>query len=251
MKLKKKDMSVCCPSPQADISLIHPAYLLVKAASNSMPSQSPCFKMASPSSFATPTFGRPFVSPIALPHSHTARKSFDSGFNHITYASDDAGLLNVAAQLSQAPLSRQTRSPWYAITEYWRAFKSRWIMLVLFGIGCFAAVAHYAYYASLHGKEADRQLAVQYRGSAITYLAKVALVRSIIISFQQQMWLLVSREPLSIGSIDNFFAATSETMAFLDVSLWSKAIVSMLVAAIVWYVYIAYLLKLLIASVVG
>ncbi|EPE24827.1 hypothetical protein GLAREA_11408 [Glarea lozoyensis ATCC 20868] len=189
--------------------------------------------MTSPAFVATPTFGRSFASSNASPYSHTPRKSFDAGNNYISYGSD-AGLLDATAQLSQTPTARPIRPPLYVVTEHWRAFKSRWIMLVLFGIGCLAAVAHYAYYASLHGKEADRQLTVQYRGSAIAYLAKVAFVGSIIVSFQQQMWLSVRKEPFSIGSIDRFFAATSETTAFLDMKLWSRASIALLVAAIVW-----------------
>lgn len=103
---------------------------------------------------------------------------------------------------------------------------------LLFGICC--AIGHHIFYKTLDGRPAENQLAMLRYGAVLAFATKAGLVAAIVLAFKQRIWMTVRSKFLSVAALDSLFAATEDLSAMLNVEIYKRAKVAMLLAVFVW-----------------
>lgn len=127
------------------------------------------------------------------------------------------------------------RTRWHS---WWGMF-----LFGIFGIAC--AVGHHAWYASLHGKKAERQLEYIRYGTFLAFAAKAGLSASIVTAYRLRVWTTVRTRLMSVQALDSMFAATEDMTAFFNWEFISRA---KTVAALVAFVWLSPLIVILTAN---
>lgn len=102
----------------------------------------------------------------------------------------------------------------------------------LFGICC--AIGHHIFYKTLDGRPAENQLAMLRYGAVLAFATKAGLVAAIVIAFKQRIWTTVRSKFLSVAALDSLFAATEDLSALLNLEIYKRAKLAMLLAVFVW-----------------
>ncbi|TLD10450.1 hypothetical protein PgNI_05239 [Pyricularia grisea] len=140
---------------------------------------------------------------------------------------------------------RPSRSKFkHRIFGRWR-WHSWWGMFLfgIFGIAC--AIGHHAWYSSLHGKKAERQLEYVRYGTILAFGAKAGLSASIVMAYRMRVWTTVRTRLMSVRALDSMFAATEDVTAFFNWEFISRA---KTVAALVAFVWLSPLIVILTAN---
>ncbi|KAL7271987.1 hypothetical protein RUND412_005224 [Rhizina undulata] len=117
-------------------------------------------------------------------------------------------------------------------------------MIVIFICGVVGAIAHNAFYTSLHGKQAVNQLMMVRYGTALAFFTKACLVGSVVLAFRQRLWYTLRRKSMSVRGIDSLFAIVEDpTWFILSKELYMKAKLATLMAAATWLIPLASVLS--------
>ncbi|KAL5935342.1 hypothetical protein ACKVV1_000088 [Pyricularia oryzae] len=132
----------------------------------------------------------------------------------------------------------------FKIFGRWR-WHSWWGMFLfgIFGIAC--AIGHHAWYSSLHGKKAERQLEYVRYGTILAFAAKAGLSASIVTAYRLRVWTTVRTRLMSVRALDSMFAATEDVTAFFNWEFISRA---KTVAGLVAFVWLSPLIVILTAN---
>jgi hypothetical protein len=172
---------------------------------NSTPAAQP--DLNSPQSTTNQFVDTRLQSSKALFESSDADKSFESGFNSAT-PSIDSRLLGSTPNFSRPSTPPPQGPPSSKPSLFLRKLRLQWLMYLSFLVGILGAAANHIFYICLEGTEAHNQFKIQYEGLVIAYITRASLVGSVIIAFQQQMWLRVRTKALPIGSVDELSMPT-------------------------------------------
>jgi hypothetical protein len=111
------------------------------------------------------------------------------------------------------------------------------LMTALFLMGVAFTVGHHFYYKSLDRTAAGtitQQRWATTIGTGFSFLV-VVLLRAVTVSaYQQYIWVLFKRKPLELGTLDKFFALTSDPVGFFSMLLMKEAKLAIVVALICW-----------------
>lgn len=107
-------------------------------------------------------------------------------------------------------------------------------MVGLFILGLIGALAHHAFYKSLHGHEAKNQLQMVRYGTALAYFTKATLVGTVILSYRQRIWQTFRNRVLTLGAIDALFAATDDPTYFKNWEMIRNAKLATVMALASW-----------------
>ncbi|KAI1880512.1 hypothetical protein JX265_000752 [Neoarthrinium moseri] len=116
----------------------------------------------------------------------------------------------------------------------WWQWRPAWVMYIFLLFGFCCALGHHLFYASLHGRIADNQLAMLRYGTILSFAAKAGFVAAVVTAFRQRLWVTVRNKLLSVGALDSLFAATDDLSALWNIEVYQKARLAMLLAALVW-----------------
>ncbi|KAI1102692.1 hypothetical protein F4804DRAFT_254747 [Jackrogersella minutella] len=133
--------------------------------------------------------------------------------------------------------SPRTPPPYSAVTSpirRWWPWRAAWSMYLslIFGIAC--AIGHHIFYKTLNGKPADAQIAMLRYGTVLSFAAKAGLVAAVVIAFKQRIWTTVRSKFISVAALDSLFAATEDMSALLNMEIYQRAKIAMLLAAFIW-----------------
>ena len=125
-------------------------------------------------------------------------------------------------------------------------YRSRWnktaSMFSSLLIGIALAVCHAVFYWWLDGNQVDETLSqawVTNIGTAFTFLVKMFLVIAAGIAFVQHRWRNLRTQTFEVDQIDAVTAMTEDIFSLLDVRLWPKVPVLVIIAAITWLIPVA------------
>lgn len=116
-------------------------------------------------------------------------------------------------------------------------------MVGLFILGLMGALAHHAFYKSLHGHEAKNQLQMVRYGTALAYFTKATLVGTVVLSYRQRIWQTFRSRVLTLGAIDALFAATDDPTYFKNWEMIRNAKLATIMALASWLIPIASVLS--------
>lgn len=102
----------------------------------------------------------------------------------------------------------------------------------LFGVCC--AIGHHIFYKTLDGKPAQDQLAMLRYGTVLSFATKAGLVAAIVIAFKQRIWTTVRSKFLSVAALDSLFAATEDITSLLNIEIYKRAKIAVLLASFIW-----------------
>ncbi|KAI1760107.1 hypothetical protein GGR53DRAFT_511111 [Hypoxylon sp. FL1150] len=133
--------------------------------------------------------------------------------------------------------SPRTPPPYSAMlppSRRWWHWRPAWVMYLSFLFGICCAIGHHIFYKTLSGRPAENQLAMLRYGAVLAFAAKAGLVAAIVIAFKQRIWMTVRSKFLSVAALDSLFAATEDISALLNLEIYKRATVAMLLALFVW-----------------
>ncbi|XXG96238.1 hypothetical protein Hte_002519 [Hypoxylon texense] len=116
----------------------------------------------------------------------------------------------------------------------WWHWQSAWSMYLSFLFGICCAIGHHIFYKTLDGRPAVNQLAMLRYGAVLAFATKAGLVTAIVIAFKQRIWTTVRSKFLSVAALDSLFAATEDLSALLNLEIYKRAKLAMLLALFVW-----------------
>ncbi|KAL7621784.1 hypothetical protein AAE478_007283 [Parahypoxylon ruwenzoriense] len=119
-------------------------------------------------------------------------------------------------------------------TNKWWFWRPAWFMYLSFFFGVLCAIGHHIFYKTLDGRPADDQLAMLRYGTVLAFVAKASLVAAVITAFKQRIWTTVRSKFLSVAAVDSLFAATEDLSALVNIEIYKRAKVAMLLAAFIW-----------------
>ncbi|KAI2470162.1 hypothetical protein F4781DRAFT_441945 [Annulohypoxylon bovei var. microspora] len=119
------------------------------------------------------------------------------------------------------------------IRKWWRWWPV-WSMYLsfLFGVAC--AIGHHIFYKTLNGKPADSQITMLRYGTFLSFAAKAGLAAAVVIAFKQRIWITMRSKFLSVAALDSLFAAAEDMSALLNVEVYQRAKVAMILATFIW-----------------
>ncbi|OTA52768.1 hypothetical protein K449DRAFT_390743 [Hypoxylon sp. EC38] len=134
----------------------------------------------------------------------------------------------------RSPLTPPPYSALIPPARRWWHWRPAWLMYLSFIFGVACAIGHHIFYKSLDGKPAEDQLTMLRYGTVLSFAAKAGLVAAVIFAFRQRIWTTVRTKFLSVEALDSLFAATEDMSALLNIELYRRAKIAMLLAAFIW-----------------
>ncbi|KAH6708738.1 hypothetical protein BKA61DRAFT_678587 [Leptodontidium sp. MPI-SDFR-AT-0119] len=114
-------------------------------------------------------------------------------------------------------------------------------MVGLLVIGTLLAVGHHLFYSSLAGHpigKISQQWATRY-GTAFTFLVKASLISAISTAYIQHIWVMFRKKPMSIGTLDATFSATTDPFSFLNLEMLNRVKIGTVLALLIWTIPLA------------
>jgi len=155
-----------------------------------------------------------------------------------TLASDSRSFRTFGNEFVSFPQDMHTRLLAEKRSTEVAQWKIHWATPSLMGglwlAGFIGAIAHHAFYKSLHEKPATNQLLMFRIGTAFAFFVRAMLVASSIFSYRQRIWVIFRNKALTVGAIDALFSATEDLFGFGNLEMWKNSKVSVAMAVSVW-----------------
>jgi hypothetical protein len=121
-------------------------------------------------------------------------------------------------------------------------------MVSLFLSATAGAIGHHFYYSSLNGTAVvvttsnewsldamreGQEWKIRF-GSGFAFLVKSMFAGSVVIAFQQQLWLTARRKAITVAGLDAMFLAAESLLSFTSWEFLRKAKLGAILALLVW-----------------
>ncbi|KAI0133814.1 hypothetical protein BJ170DRAFT_705403 [Xylariales sp. AK1849] len=189
------------------------------------------------------------LSPTAMAAPHHRHASDNISLDSRFQTDETIGLSRVPSSVSaesrswlpmgavgpSSPPADAFNAPILPPRKKWWNWRPAWLMYVFLLFGFCCALGHHLFYAALHGRPADNQLAMLRYGTILAFAAKAGLVASVVTAYRQRIWTTVRNKLLSVAALDSLFAATDDLSALWNAEIYQKAKLAMGLALVVWF----------------
>jgi hypothetical protein len=182
------------------------------------------------------------VSPLSPPAGHRDFNDYvtdeavayeTDGLNHVahgrSFLDDSDEIVNSTKESHIPPKQVQWGISWHGPAY----------LIGLALAGAALALGHHFYFSYLDGSAAglpSRQQWALRLGAGFSFLVVALLRTACEAAYQQYIWTIVRRKPLSINVLNKLFSLTTSPTGFFSLGLFRHAIVAVVLAAITWSV---------------